>query len=621
MNELVDRFFFLNNILFYHYILYGAMVITYPYADHLTVEEVDYELELRNYDVGKDLSSKLRLLRRLFKEDQQERRRYKPLCPFEEEIDLIKNQVNRLLKGLQEKPDVKLVSRLRHYYHRVLRAEAETEQGASWRQELLETILDTIEKSKNLQTVETTGNEEKQEAALGGQILSDSEPEKTLKITQNKRDIDNSKVTGTIPKLSNNNELSLNHPSYEDLLRKVAQLEARLEQAEEEKRQQRKRSEGDHLDNNPRRTEYREKERKEAVERNHYERSAGERRFQRMELRNIRNSSDSDEHSVHGARGRRLRNSQRDRWRNEFQAYSRDTGSSDWYGDQANRNARQYRRIEHWKLSFSGDNKSVSVENFLYKLKKIADREGVSDRNLLKDIHLILEGQASDWFFTYVDEFIDWKDFEDRIRYRFGNPNQDQGIRLKIQERKQQRGESFSAFVSEIERLNKMLSRPLSSRRKFEVVWDNMRPHYRSRIATINVQNLDQLTRLNHGIDAADPNLQYSSDSRNQRNVHHIDYSLSDCASDEQEEIDAIRTSTEGRNHRPIVRNTAVESQQKPGQNICWNCRKYGHNWRDCKETKSVFCYGCGNLGRTIRSCQKCAGSTHRMVDGSQGNQ
>lgn len=83
-----------------------------------------------------------------------------------------------------------------------------------------------------------------------------------------------------------------------------------------------------------------------------------------------------------------------------------------------NRNSRQNRRIEHWKLTFSGDSRAISVENFLYKLKKIAAREGVSQQGLLRDIHLVLEGQASDWFFTYVDDFVDWEDFEETLRRR-----------------------------------------------------------------------------------------------------------------------------------------------------------------------------------------------------------
>ncbi|XP_065091908.1 hepatoma-derived growth factor-related protein 2-like [Ochlerotatus camptorhynchus] len=332
-------------------------------------------------------------------------------------------------------------------------------------------------------------------------------------------------------------------------------------------------------------------------------------------------------------RNRRLAN---DRRSNEGRSPSNDrTSGSDRYRGRNSRDFRQVRRIEHWKLSFSGDNRTVSVENFLYKLKKIAEREQVSERNLLRDIHLILEGQASDWFFTYVDEFEDWDDFEERIRFRFGNPNQDQGIRQRIHERKQHRGESFNAFVSEIERLNKMLSKPLSRRRKFEVVWDNMRPHYRSKISIVRVRDLDHLISLNHRIDAADSSFQQQLDSkntesRNQRNIYKIECASSEYESEEPEAVDAIEARPNRRDQRPSPRNqpamsrTAPANQQQTTQaslNVCWNCRKAGHNWRDCKEPRAIFCYGCGELGRTIRSCQRCTGSSRRRSDQNQGNQ
>lgn len=54
-------------------------------------------------------------------------------------------------------------------------------------------------------------------------------------------------------------------------------------------------------------------------------------------------------------------------------------------------------RIEKWKLRFSGDQRSVSVENFLYKAKRLADREGIPREILLRDVHMLLEGPASDW--------------------------------------------------------------------------------------------------------------------------------------------------------------------------------------------------------------------------------
>lgn len=256
---------------------------------------------------------------------------------------------------------------------------------------------------------------------------------------------------------------------------------------------------------------------------------------------------------------------------------------------------------------------------------------------------MVLEGPAADWFFTYAEDIKTWEEFENQIRMRFGNPNQDQGIRQAIHERKQHRNESFAAFVTDIERLNKMLSRPLSSRRKFEVIWDNMRPFYHSKLSTIQVQGLEHLTTLNRGIDAVDSHLHQPPAESKQRQIHHVAVEEEEAENEEPEFIDAIQPFSrpsgirpQGNRNRPNFRpfNPPNEPRQEPVNQAptsrqqvanaaatCWNCRQTGHNWRVCQETKSIFCYGCGELGRTIRSCSRCAAMQGTSQNSNSGNQ
>lgn len=657
------------------------MATKFPYADHLTTEEINYELKLRNYseEIEKDVQTKLRLLRRLFQTDQKEGREYRPPVKFEQEYDIITSRVQQIQMELEKGDDPKLVSQLRHYFLRVKRGETSSEDMEEKRKELRRAIkellqslddipiednagsahdgnasqqddgikkLGTILKNPPSQKEQQNGSDleirklpynvlvRKLEAALQQLRTQDSQGNQEERKKKGKvadvKETRKAKSSRTEANLSENLEpIMIDRNTQDDRRRQIGERQILTDDSHSdsgEDERNRRRGRHNRHDRQRGRRSYDRSDSEDSGEDKRNRDRGGHNRHDRQGGRRSYDQSDSGD-SREGERNRdRPRNNRDDRpgRRSYGRSDSRDSVSTDRRGEQRNRGIRHYRRIEHWRLSFSGDSKSISVENFLYKLKKIAEREGVSERNLLRDIHLILEGQASDWFFTYVDEFEDWDDFEDRIRYRFGNPNQDQGIRLKIQERKQQRGETFSAFVSEIERLNKMLSKPLSNRRKFEVVWDNMRHHYRSRIATIKVRNLDHLTRLNHSIDAVDPNLQFSSEMRSHRNVHHIDCELSDDGSDEHEEVDAIETRTDKRNPRPSHRSATVNDSQTPvqaQQNVCWNCRKQGHNWRDCKETKAIFCYGCGNLGRTIRSCPKCAGSRQQRGDGNQGNQ
>lgn len=325
----------------------------------------------------------------------------------------------------------------------------------------------------------------------------------------------------------------------------------------------------------------------------------------------------------------------------------------------------------------------MSVENFLYKAKKMAEREDITPDMLLRDIHLLLEGTAEDWFFTYVDDFDCWENFEAMFIFRFGNPNRDQGIRSTIQERKQLRGERFITFVTEIEKLNRMLSNPLSHERLFEVIWDNMRPHYKSKIAIVPVNNLRRLLELNYRIDAADNSLQQPTEQAvepsNRRHVHHVE--VDEYGSEEEDEasINAIGgqvsrnrppygTASSNQQRQsggntfqnrfqqsrpqyqpreqanqpqhvqqpqqppqqtqqpqrpqqqpqqesgqlqqraaPVVNQPTLETSRVPGQLLCWNCLTHGHSWRQCDKPKVIFCYGCGNLGRTITNCERCS--------------
>lgn len=617
--------------------------MSFPHADYLTNEEINYELVLRNYkeETDKDIPTKLRLLRKLFQTDQKEGRDYRSPYRFEQEVDIISNRVLLIQQEWQGKEgDPRLVSRLKHYYLRVRRGKTTDKEVENTRRELLRSISETLrtvtdkypgddESKTNPGTLQ--GHENQTARDLGAypkNLPLQSKPDDDLKD----------------PKPS--------QPTYEELQEKIRELQSAIQQMRSQGSQGHERRSRNWKQSEPGPddlgSDISEPEMVKQHDKEHISNSSKQRATRTLEYRTDVSDSEGDEVRRTNRqfvdqipyRHREYRhnpNRENERRRNRISSDDRFSAGGSYSTDgYHHRNGRQIRRIEHWKLSFSGDNRTVSVENFLYKLKKIAAREGVSQQGLLRDIHLVLDGQASDWFFTYVDEFEDWEDFEEKIRFRFGNPNQDQGIRQKIHDRKQLRGESFSAFVSEIERLNKMLSRPLSKRRKFEVVWDNMRPHYRSKISIVRVRDLEHLIQLNHRIDAADSSFQIhnefrNTEQRNQRNVHQIECASSQDECDEPEGVDVVdaRMDHRGQMSRRRVQPTFAQNTSKTNQqqtsestgNACWNCRKTGHNWRDCKEPRAIFCYGCGELGRTIRSCQRCAESNRRWNAPIQGNQ
>lgn len=261
-------------------------------------------------------------------------------------------------------------------------------------------------------------------------------------------------------------------------------------------------------------------------------------------------------------------------------------------------------RVESWDLNFSGDSRSIQVEDFLSRIQKLARHEGVSNGELLLNIHKRLKGEAYDWWFTRESHLTSWKRFENEIRFRYGNPNRDRGIRAQIRELKQKKGETFIAFVTEVEKLNQCLQRPFSSRTLFELIWENMRPHYRSRLSVLDIENLEDLIEVNHKIDANDPGFYRPQEGR--KELHHLEVDESDSEDSYQEPTIHSLKVNQSDKKKTVLSNSQPIQQPNPVPGLlCWNCRKTGHIWKQCREPKQFFCYMCGNPGRTVRNCEQ----------------
>lgn len=633
---------------------------TFPRAEDLNHEELDFELQIRNEpeEVFKlDLTAKQRHLRNLFKNDQKEGRNYQSPFNIFDEYSHIEGRIENLEKALEKRVESKYESRVLHYWYRVKWIQVVGEEEKRKKRELVQAIerimakfqfgppqSPTISKINSIlqggadQAVGRQG-----QSALGSQTSSKSLdenfsnqfemhkgafvgtptrslgaiPKSAMNEVKDRNTLCETRVEGLRNDSDRSTHISITRKEWEEMQSVIADLAAKLAQSEALRQQ----THGREQDNRGRESPA--PQRNEAPPRTEINRN-------RRTTNSYQGSVEDDDSEDDVRRPQPV-------WDNRhFQISGRDSDYS--YGNGWNNYANQaglrqpvgryagQGRVEKWKLRFTGEPRStMTVETFLYKAKKLAEREGVARHILLRDVHMLLEGAASDWFFTFVDDLNTWEDFETSISYRFGNPNKDQGIRTKIQERKQQRGEPFIAFVTEIEKMNRLLSKPLSNRRKFEVIWDNMRQHYRSKISIVEVKDLQQLTQLNYRIDAADPQLQSQGSELTtgfqRRPINQLDADGSDYESDQS--INAINTRSANnfsRANRSSAEQTTRTAQNGSTPASCWNCQGQGHTWRQCTRPRVIFCYGCGNLGRTIRSCERCSRTPTTQVS-NQGNE
>lgn len=607
-----------------------------PNADHLTEDELNFELTLRNVQVEPDakLEDKTRALRYKYKTERVDPKLYDTGLPICEEAKNLENVVKALKKSLRETFDYVIVSRLRHYLIRLASANAENEEEKQLKSTCCKGIEEILRVFKQRVTYDPEHSNDETDFDLGdgAKALKNSwrnpNPDAQVQTANlnrgSKNWIDEKTRTGTRPKDMFETAKKRKDRVYKTVDEQRQKLggedELNYEKYSSKKVTERPKSEGDlsfqkHSNKSSRRSEE-------------------ETRRRRNRKNSTTESSDLAESETTEYKRKRVNKETISRSRGRYSSVS-SSGSYTEQEEQESRNRRGYfrsshtpqrhyrgyreeynrmsrSRVENWDIMFSGDTKSMQVEDFLNRVKKLAKHERVNKMELLDKIHYKLKGEASDWWFTREDHCTTWEKFESEIRFRFGNPNRDRGIRSQLRELRQKRGETFVAFVTEIEKLNQCLKRPHSSRTIFEIVWENMRPHYRSKLATKRVRDLEHLLDLNHRIDATDPNL-YRSSQNSRNDVYNINshvYSNSeeDYSSTEEFAINALQRKLKisRDSQKPIVSTHTQKPHTTDLATVkCWNCQKTGHHWRTCKEPKLIFCYACGNLGRTTKTCER----------------
>lgn len=615
-------------IYFVRRLRFSKMVRFYilPNADHLQEDELNFEISLRDVQIELDakLEDRRRALRYQYKTERQNPKLYCTNLSIADEIENLDETIKSLKHALKKEFDYTIVSRIRFYLIRIAASIAVNEEEEKRKQEYCKQIEEMLRAHRQRVTYDPNQSNDETDLDLGNGAKGlrpswrNPDPSAIVETSKNKLHI-----TGTIPK---DKKLKSGKETEIKSVNNAKRVEVG-QRKEDRKRPENRIPAGDALD------DYRKKDKKRTS--NIYRKHSRDNRRQKYRYSSSYGSSSeysgTDEYDQSENERHKIKHKNYDRSKGRGYLSSECENSSDydeeeerqWYRnyhrsqtpprrhrnnrDEYHRTSRS--RVENWDIVFSGDARSMQVEDFLNRVKKLARHERVGTQELLDKIHYKLKGEASDWWFTRENRCTTWEKFENEIRFRFGNPNRDRGIRSQLRELRQKRGETFVAFVTEVEKLNQCLKRPHSSRTIFEIVWENMRPHYRSKLATVRVSNLEKLLDLNHRIDANDPSL-YRSGQGLRNEVHNIDaQSNSDSEySSEEYVVNALQKKLKIAKDSPRTGSSVnLPNTQTTDLSAvkCWNCQKTGHHWRACKEIKLIFCYACGNIGRTTKTCER----------------
>lgn len=293
--------------------------------------------------------------------------------------------------------------------------------------------------------------------------------------------------------------------------------------------------------------------------------------------------------------------------------------------------------ISDWRLKYDGKDNGRRLGEFLKEVKMRSKAEEISDRELFRGAIHLFSGRAKDWLMEGLEnrEFRTWSQLKSDLKREFLPPDLDFQLEIQATNRRQARGEKFIDYFHDMLKIFQSMTRPISERRRFEIIWRNMRFDYKNAMTGADIKSLSKLKRFGRVVDEnnwanfqrsvenpprsktnqvneitnskADKNSQNSSKSDKSKNEQGSmkNKSNTDKGSRGKERKDTEIEPMEGSATNTLQK--LVDQYKRPAIGVCYNCRKQGHHYGECSLDRHKFCRVCGFPDVLTKTCPYCA--------------
>lgn len=264
-------------------------------------------------------------------------------------------------------------------------------------------------------------------------------------------------------------------------------------------------------------------------------------------------------------------------------------------------------RVSGWNLTFSGDSNGRTLSDFLNKVEHLRKAENVSREQLFRSSYHLFAGVALDWFIAFSEKFKSWDELVAALKKQFLPHDYDYWLLKDIEKRLQLSSESFGIYLANMELMFKNLPRVLPEIEKVNILRRNILPTYQERLALIDITTVSQLFDLCSKIEAS----VFQVSRRN--NVSFAE------AANQGPQRNITRSSS------PVPQKALYVPPQQRQRNHsndrevlvrCYNCLEEGHIFNTCLQPRRLFCFRCGKQGVTTPDCSRCA-----TISNVKGNQ
>lgn len=271
--------------------------------------------------------------------------------------------------------------------------------------------------------------------------------------------------------------------------------------------------------------------------------------------------------------------------------------------------------VNHWKVSFSGDGQGLHLFDFLSQVRMLQRSEMIPDVELLPMMVHLFTGRAKNWYGSWSQAIGTWDELVEALRAEFLPENYDFMMLEKITNRKQRNNESVGEFLALMQSQFMWLGVPLAESHKVFIVRNNLLQKFAQGVAPFEVRSLEELGKVCRRIESSSTSyslgLPFESQNYNSNRYPSRTRAVNEIG--EYDDVDKTPGYDEVCAMRRGVAQPNKRNEDSGATCICYNCKKGGHVFRDCKEPRGgLFCYGCGSRDVTTRTCGKCAGNVIR---------
>lgn len=326
-----------------------------------------------------------------------------------------------------------------------------------------------------------------------------------------------------------------------------------------------------------------------------------------------------------------------------------ESGGSTDRSHRGSRNTKNYRRsskgrpVADWRLRYDGADNGQSLTKFIREVEFYAKSEKMSNRELFRSAIHLFTGSAKSWFMSGVEneDFTSWEQLKEELKREFLSPDHDHTCELRAGARRQGPRERFQDYYLEMQTIFNAFTKPMTERKKFDIVFRNMRADYKGLAVSKDIDNLADLKRFGRKLDAtywfkyqpttndnhpraktaqvnevhtgAKPKTKRRPENDNRKTRHFYNTSLRSRSSGEDEKP-VGRNEKDRQNSVNSGLTTLLNTYQPPKEGYCFNCRLKGHHARDCTRPKHKYCLRCGFHNVETATCPFCEKNATKTV-------